>query len=141
MKKSKESKTPMERSEVMRRVRSNNTSFEMLLRRELWRRGLRGYRANDKSVFGKPDVVFKKRKIAIFIDSEFFHGKDYPNGRNIPTANREYWVKKIERNIERDKEVTEHLQASGWTVIRIWSKDLKKNLTEWADSIENLIVN
>ncbi len=65
----------------------------MLLRRSLWRRGLR-YRANDKIVFGKPDVVFKNRKIAVFVDGDFWHGKDYPNGRNIPKENNDYWVKK-----------------------------------------------
>lgn len=131
-------KTLMTRSEVMSRVRSKNTSFEMLLRRELWRRGLR-YRANDKTVFGKPDVVFKGRKIAVFADSEFWHGKDYPNGRNIPKENNQYWVKKIERNIARDKEVNQTLKETGWTFIRIWSKDLKKNVSGCADIIQKEI--
>jgi DNA mismatch endonuclease (patch repair protein) len=124
----------------MARVKSKNTSFEMILRRELWRRGLR-YRANDKTIFGKPDVVFKGKKIAIFVDSEFWHGKDYPNGRNIPKTNNDYWVKKIERNIARDKEVNKFLRANGWTVIRIWSKELKKNLLKFADLIENNVQN
>ena len=124
----------MTRSQVMSKVRSKNTSFEMLLRRELWRRGLR-YRANDKTVFGKPDIVFKGKKIAVFVDSEFWHGKDYPNGRNIPQTNREYWVKKIERNIARDKEVNRTLKKDGWKIIRIWSKDLKKNLSAFVEQI------
>lgn len=124
----------MTRSQVMRRVKSKNTSFEMMLRRALWRRGLR-YRVNDKTVFGKPDVVFKGKKIAIFVDSEFWHGKDYPHGRNIPKENNEYWVKKIERNIVRDKEVNRTLKENGWTIIRIWSKDLKKNLSEYVEQI------
>jgi len=131
-------KIPMTRSQVMSRVRSKNTSFEMLLRRELWRRGLR-YRANDKTVFGKPDVVFKGRKIAVFVDSEFWHGKDYSNGRNIPKENNDYWVKKIERNIARDKEVNQALKESGWMIIRIWSKDLKKNVVGYADKIEKTL--
>lgn len=128
----------MTRSEVMSRVRSKDTSFEMSLRRELWRRGLR-YRANDKTVFGKPDVVFKGRRIAVFVDSEFWHGKDYPNGRNIPKENNEYWVKKIERNIARDKNVNQTLKESGWTVIRIWSKDLKKNISGCADVVQKAV--
>ena len=131
-------KTPLTRSEQMARIKSKNTTFEMLLRRELWRRGLR-YRANDKTVFGKPDVVFKGRKIAVFVDSEFWHGKDYPNGRNIPKENNEYWVKKIERNIERDKEVNQNLKENGWTIIRIWSKDLKRELPQFADLIEKVV--
>ncbi len=128
----------MPRSEVMRRVKSNNTSFEMLLRRELWHRGMR-YRANDKTIFGKPDIVFKGKKIAIFVDSEFWHGKDYLAGTNIPKDNNSYWVRKLERNIARDIEVNEHLQNEDWTIIRIWSKDLKKNLAEWTDKIEQIV--
>lgn len=128
----------MTRSQVMARVKSKNTSFEMMLRRELWRRGLR-YRANDKTVFGKPDIVFKGKKIAVFVDSEFWHGKDYPHGRNIPKENNDYWVKKIERNIARDKEVNKTLRKEGWTVIRIWSKDLKKNLSEHVERIWNIV--
>ncbi len=127
-------KTPLTRSEVMASVHSKNTSFEILLRRELWRRGLR-YRANDKTVFGKPDIVFKRKKLAVFVGSEFWHGKDYPYGRNIPKTNHEYWVRKIERNIVRDKEVNQTLTGAGWTVIRIWSKDLKKNLFEYVEHI------
>ena len=119
-------------------VKSKNTSFEMLLRRELWRRGLR-YRANDRTVFGKPDLVFKSKKIAVFVDSEFWHGKDYPNGRNIPQTNREYWTNKIERNIARDKEVNRTLKKEGWKIVRIWSKDLKKNLPEFAEKIYRMI--
>ncbi|HSK70962.1 MAG TPA: very short patch repair endonuclease [Pyrinomonadaceae bacterium] len=131
-------KTQLTRSQQMALVKSKNTSFEMLLRRELWRRGLR-YRANDRTVFGKPDLVFKSKKIAVFVDSEFWHGKDYPNGRNIPQTNREYWTNKIERNIARDKEVNRTLKKEGWKIVRIWSKDLKKNLPEFAEKIYRMI--
>ena len=71
----------------------------------------------------------------VFVDSEFWHGKDYPNGRNIPKTNNDYWVKKIERNIARDKQVNQTLTEEGWTIIRIWSKDLKKNLSEYTEQI------
>lgn len=127
-------KIKMSRSENMARVKAKNTSFEMLLRRELWARGLR-YRANDKTVFGKPDIVFKRKKIAVFIDSEFWHGKDFLENKNIPKANNEFWVNKLKRNIERDKEVNEFLTQDGWKIIRIWSKDLKKNLSMYVDRI------
>lgn len=73
------------------------------------------------------------------MDSEFWHGKDYPNGRNIPKTNNEYWVKKIERNIARDKEVNKTLKKEGWTIIRIWSNDLKKNLSFYADEIQKAV--
>lgn len=130
----KKSKQPLTRSEVMSRVRSENTSFELLLRRELWRRGLR-YRTNDKTVFGKPDIVFKRKKIAVFIDSEFWHGKDYPQGRNLPKTNSDYWVRKIERNIARDQLVNQTLTGEGWFLIRIWTKDLQKNLENCVEQI------
>jgi DNA mismatch endonuclease (patch repair protein) len=131
-------KKPMTRSEMMSRVKSKNTSNEMLLRRELWRRGLR-YRANDKTVFGKPDVVFKGKKIAVFIDSEFWHGKDFLEGKNIPKDNNAFWVEKLQRNTARDKTVDEYLTSNGWNVIRIWAKELKKDVSKFADLIEQQI--
>jgi DNA mismatch endonuclease Vsr len=94
---------------------------------------------NVRSVFGKPDVLFRAKRLAIFVDSEFWHGKDYPNGRNIPTQNNEYWVNKIERNIKRDKEVNKELRKGGWKVIRIWSNDLSKNLKKIGDKIEKIV--
>lgn len=133
-------KTKMSRSENMSRVKAKNTSFEMLLRRKLWARGLR-YRANDKTVFGKPDIVFKRKKIAVFIDSEFWHGKDFLENKNIPKANNDFWVNKLKRNIERDKEVNEFLTQEGWKIIRIWSKDLKKNLKTYVDRIYDEVRN
>ncbi len=131
-------KKPMTRSEMMARVKAKNTSNEMLLRRELWRRGLR-YRANDKTVFGKPDVVFKGKKTAVFIDSEFWHGKDFLEGKNIPKDNNKFWVEKLQRNIARDKTVNEYLTTNGWNVIRIWAKELKKDVSKFADLIEQQI--
>jgi len=129
-------KGKLSRSENMARVKAKNTSFELLLRRELWARGLR-YRTNDKTVFGKPDIVFKQRKIAVFVDSEFWHGKDFLQNKNIPKTNNDFWINKLKRNIERDKEVNEVLTRDGWNVIRIWSKDLKKNLSSYVEQIYN----
>ena len=104
----KKKKQPITRSENMRRIKSKDTTIEIILRKELWRRGLR-YRKNVKDVTGKPDVVFKGKKLAVFADSEFWHGKQYLEGKYIPKTNTDFWVKKITRNIERDKEVNEKL--------------------------------
>jgi len=118
--------TPEQRSKNMSAVKSSGTSFEIALGKALWQSGLR-YRKNNKSVFGKPDFTFKKYKVAVFVDSEFFHGKDFETKKK-PATNADFWLKKIGRNIERDKEVNTYLTANGWTVIRFWSKEVKKNL-------------
>lgn len=98
------------------------------------------YRKNAANVYGKPDIVFIGEKVAVFCDSEFFHGYDWENKRNEIKSNRDFWLPKIERNIQRDIEVTEKLKSEGWTVIRFWGKDIKKNLKECADIIENALV-
>ena len=115
----------MTRSENMARIKAKDTTVELLLRRELWKRRLR-YRKNDRGVFGKPDVVFKGKKVAVFCDSEFWHGKKFLNGE-VPKTNRKFWEKKLTRNIERDRKVNRVLRESGWTVIRFWEKDIKKD--------------
>ncbi|PZR23765.1 MAG: very short patch repair endonuclease [Flavobacterium psychrophilum] len=118
--------TPQQRSKNMSAVKSTGTSFEVALGKALWHEGLR-YRKNNKTVFGKPDFTFKKYKLAVFVDSEFFHGKDFETKKK-PATNAEFWEKKISRNIERDKEVNEYLTSRGWTVLRFWSNEVKKNL-------------
>ena len=133
----KKKKLPISRSENMSRIKNKNTSIELLLRKELWKRGLR-YRVNDKSIFGKPDIVFKRKKIAIFCDSEFWHGKKFLEGE-IPKSNTEFWVKKLTRNIRRDKEVNEKLKKDGWIVLRYWGKDIRIKTVEIADKIDQII--
>lgn len=118
--------TPEQRSKNMAAIKSKATKCEVALGKAMWKAGLR-YRKNNKKVFGKPDFTFKKYKVAVFVDSEFFHGKDWET-RKKPATNAEFWQKKITRNIERDKEVNEYLLANGWKVIRFWSNDVKKNL-------------
>ena len=115
------------RSEIMRAVKSTGTKEEVRLGKAMWYLGLR-YRKNNRKVFGKPDFTFKKYKIAIFVDSEFFHGKDWEITKPPIKSNQTFWYDKIQRNINRDKEVNAHLQSQGWTVIRFWSRDIKKNL-------------
>ena len=119
----------------MSRIKCKDTAIEVLLRKELWQRGLR-YRKNSKKVFGKPDIVFISKKIAVFCDSEFWHGYDWENRKHDFKKNQDFWIPKIERNIQRDCEVNEHLQSEGWLVLRFWGKDLKKNLSACADEIE-----
>ena len=135
---SKEKKQAMSRSEQMRRVKSKDTKIEIALRKEIWKRGLR-YQKNAKDVFGKPDIVFKGKKLAVFVDSEFWHGKYLLQGKRVPKTNTEYWVKKITRNIERDREVAEKLNNEGWTVLRFWGIDVEKDASACADAIENAL--
>ena len=119
--------TPEQRSRNMKAIRSKNTKMELLLAKSLWAQGIR-YRKNDKSVFGQPDLTIKKYKIAIFIDSEYFHGKDWETEKNRIKTNREFWWKKIEGNQRRDLVVNDFLVNNGWKVLRFWSKEVRKNL-------------
>ena len=112
---------------------TDHTSIEKILRKALWNKGIR-YRKNCKDIIGKPDICIKKYKIAIFCDSEFWHGKYYLEGK-IPKTNRDYWEKKLKRNIKRDKEVNKMLQKEGWTVLRFWGKDIIKNTNKITEQI------
>ena len=134
----KKNKTPISRSENMRRIKSKDTSIEIILRKELWKRNLR-YRKNVKDIYGKPDIVFKKQKVAVFVDSEFWHGKQLLEGKYIPKTNTDFWVKKLSRNIERDKEVNAFLEREGWTVLRFWEKDIRATVIKCADKIETVL--
>lgn len=126
-----------QRSKNMAAIKSKATKCEVALGKALWSSGLR-YRKNNKTVFGKPDFTFKKYKLAVFVDSEFFHGKDF-HTKKKPATNAEFWEKKISRNMERDKEVNAHLEAAGWTVIRFWSEEVKKNLQGCVELIKTAI--
>ena len=132
--------TPEQRKKNMQAVKNKDSEIELLLRRELWSRGLR-YRKNVKSVVGHPDVAFIGKKVAVFCDSEFWHGYDWDNKKNEIKTRREFWIPKIERNIQRDIEVTEALQKEGWIVLRFWGKDIKKHLNDCVDQIENTLAN
>ena len=119
--------TSIQRSKIMRAIRSTKTKDEVRLAKALWHQGCR-YRKNNRTVFGTPDLTFKKLKIALFVDSEFFHGKDWKTQKNRVKTNTEFWQKKIERNRKRDVEVNEKLREQGWTVIRFWSGEIENNL-------------
>jgi DNA mismatch endonuclease (patch repair protein) len=128
---------PQQRSKNMSAIKSTGTKPELMLAKALWSKGFR-YRKNNKTIFGKPDFTFKKNKLAIFVDSEFFHGKDFESKKK-PVNNAEFWEKKISRNIERDLEVNKYLEENGWVVVRFWSMEVKKNLENCIDIIRNII--
>jgi len=119
--------TPEQRRKNMQAIRAKDTKIERKLAMALWKRGFR-YRKNDKSVFGTPDLVFKSKKVALFVDSEFWHGKDWQTQKERIKSNREFWLKKIEANIRRDILVNITLQKEGWTVLRFWGKEVEKEI-------------
>lgn len=129
--------TSKQRSELMRKIRSNNTKPEVLLRRKLWGQGFRFSRKTSK-LPGKPDVVLEKPRIAIFIDGEFWHGYKWREKKKKIKANRRYWVSKIERNILRDKRNTQKLSKFGWKVIRFWEHQITKDLLKCIKRIKEL---
>ncbi len=130
--------TPEQRRRNMQAVKSKGSKIEVALAKALWQKGLR-YRKHNKTVFGKPDFTFKKYKIAIFVDSEFWHGKDWETKKHDHKSNQDFWFKKIERNMERDVEVSQKLTADGWKVLRFWGKEIQKNLQNCVNIIEQTI--
>ena len=126
--------TPEQRYNNMKAVRCKDSKIEQLLRKELWSRGFR-YRKNVKTIMGKPDIAFIGKKVAVFCDSEFWHGYDWENKKEEIKTRREFWIPKIERNIQRDREVNEYLQGQGWIVLRFWGKDIKKDATACTELI------
>lgn len=125
---------------IMSGVHSKDTSIEVKLRKALWKKGYR-YRKNVKGLPGKPDIVLCKYKIAIFCDSEFWHGKDWEvlKPKLERGNNPDFWVNKIERNRERDNRVDKELLFLGWTVIRFWGIDILKKTDECVKVIEETI--
>lgn len=128
-------KTPEQIRKNMRAVKNKDSAIEVLLRRELWRRGLR-YRKNVAGLTGKPDIVFMGKKIAVFCDGDFWHGYDWENRKQDIKSRKEFWIPKIERNMQRDIEVNEALERDGWLVLRFWGNEIKTNCSACADKIE-----
>ena len=123
-----DTKTPAERSENMSRIRSTNTKPEEIVRKYLFSHGFR-YRKNDKRYPGKPDIVLPKYRTIIFVNGCFWHMHGCSRSR-LPRSNQEYWKPKIERNIQRDAENQQKLEADGWKVIVVWECELKKRIAE-----------
>lgn len=124
----------------MKRVKGKDSQIELILRRELWKRGIR-YRKNVSTILGKPDIAFLRKKVAVFCDSEFWHGYDWEHHRNDIKSHQDFWIPKIEKNIERDKIVSSQLMQEGWVVLRFWGNDIKKNPSGCADIIEDVLRN
>lgn len=129
-----------QRSQNMSHIRGKDTSIELILRKTLWHKGYH-YRKNYKKLPGSPDIALTKYQIAIFCDSEFFHGKDWEvlKPRLEKGSNPDYWVKKIQRNRERDVENDKQLLSLGWTIIHFWGKDILKHTNECIKVIEETI--
>lgn len=119
----------------MGRVRQRDTAPELALRSALHRRGLR-FRKNVKGLPGSPDIVFPGAKVALFVDGDFWHGRNFDawSAKLQP-----FWRAKIERNIERDRQNAADLEASGWQVLRVWEKDIKKHVAEVAEQVVTLV--
>ena len=132
--------TPEQRRRNMQHIRSKDTKIEVILRKKLWEKGYR-YRKNYKKLPGKPDIALTKYKIAVFCDSEFFHGKDWESlkPRLEKGNNSEFWINKISKNRERDIEIDKKLQYMGWKVIRLWGNDIKKKPDECVKVVEEAI--
>jgi len=124
----------------MSKIKSTNTKPELLLRKALWALGLR-YRLNVSNLNGKPDIVFNKYKIVVFIDGEFWHGYNWAEKKLKLKANRKYWVKKIESNINRDAKNTNDLISKGYIVFRFWGHEIYENLADCLNKITNKIQN
>ena len=122
----------------MQRVKSKDSEIEKILRNALWNKGYR-YRKNVKDIFGHPDIVFKSKKVAIFCDSEFWHGYDWEHKKNEIKTRQDFWIPKIERNMQRDKEVNMKLSEDGWTVLRFWGAEIKKQTENCVKEIEKCI--
>lgn len=120
-------KTPEQIHYNMQRVKNKDSGIELKLRIALWQKGYR-YRKNVKSIYGHPDIAFIGKKVAVFCDSEFWHGYDWENRKKDFKVRQDFWIPKIERNIERDKEVNAQLEQDGWKVIRFWGREIENDL-------------
>jgi DNA mismatch endonuclease (patch repair protein) len=129
-------------SKIMAAVRDRDTRPELALRRAVHARGLR-YRVHPRDVVGRPDLVNRGRRVAVFVDGDFWHGNPAEWRRRgfesmeqqFPEAKRERWTAKLERNVERDREVTAALEKAGWTVVRLWESEVRANPELAADRV------
>ena len=125
----------------MSRIRAKDTAIEIKLRKALWSSGIR-YRKNYKKIPGTPDIAITKYKIAVFCDSEFFHGKDWNSlvEKLKKGENADYWVAKISRNIDRDKVKDKELLCLGWKVLHFWGGDIENDIDGCLEAIQEAIL-
>lgn len=126
------------RSKLMSKIKGKNTKSEELLRKSLWKLGIR-YRKNDPRLPGKPDIVIQKYGLAIFIDGEFWHGHNWANKKFAIKSNPDFWIAKIERNMQRDRLNNQLLTSKGWQVLRFWDQEVKKEFGVCFKKILDLI--
>ncbi|GAA3570694.1 very short patch repair endonuclease [Snuella lapsa] len=126
--------TTKKRSKIMSKIRSKNTKPELIFRKALWAKGIR-YRVDSKQLPGRPDVSIKKYKLAIFIDGEFWHGYNWSERKKSIKKNRAFWIPKIERNLQRDKEVNLQLYEMGFSVFRFWANEIKTDLNRCINDV------
>ncbi len=119
--------TKEQRRRNMQAIKGRGTKIEIKLAKALWNRGIR-YRKNNSSVFGKPDLTIRRCRIAIFVDSEYWHGKNWKQEKYRIKSNRKFWWNKIEGNIKRDKIVNKQLKKLGWKVLRFWGAEIDRKI-------------
>jgi DNA mismatch endonuclease (patch repair protein) len=127
-------------SRIKRRNRSGKTRAEVLLRKELWHRGLR-YRLHSRDLPGKPDIVFRRMRVVVFCDGDFWHGRHWPKRRESLArgANADYWTAKIAANVARDRRNSRLLRAAGWTVVRLWETEVLRDIHKAVGRVEAVI--
>lgn len=128
--------TKEQRRRNMQNIRSADTKAELLIARQLRKKKIY-FAKNVKSIFGRPDFVFRRKRIAVFVDSDFWHG--HPGRCIMPKSNKTYWNQKIKRNKQRDREVNSRLKKEGWIIIRIWEHDLKFRFEKVFNKILNAV--
>ena len=128
--------TTPQRSRIMSKIRGKNTKPEMVFRKALFAAGYR-YRVDYKKLIGKPDIALNKYKTVIFIDGEYWHGYNWEERKPKIKTNREFWIAKIERNMQRDEEVNEELERLGYTIFRFWESEVKKELEKCLQLVLN----
>lgn len=124
----------------MSRVKAKGTGIEKIMAGALWSSSLRGYRKNLKGVLGTPDFCWKRRKVAVFCDSSFWHGFDWAKEKKKIKVRKSFWFKKIEDNMRRDKAITTHLKQDGWKVLRFWDFDIKKDVAACVKKITRVLL-
>lgn len=125
------------RSYNMSQIRSKGTKFECEFIEELKKHGITNFELNVNEIRGKPDVVFKKKKVCVFLDSDFWHGWQFPRWKHL--MKNDFWIEKINKNRLRDKRTTQYLRRKGWKVIRIWEHNIKKNIDNEIKKIKDAI--
>lgn len=130
--------TKDQRRKTMQAIKGKDSKIELKLAKALWAKGLR-YRKNYSKLIGKPDIVFVSSKVAVFCDSEFWHGKNWDVNECEVKSNIEFWQNKIKKNIERDRKVNKILVDAGWKVLRFWGKEIERKTEKCACEVEKAI--